>query len=112
MTTTSALHRICQHQAIRRVRLRVVETSNNPRERVFDCADVAPSPQLQVHMLKARPRALPRCADRPDPLATLDTVPDPNGDLGEVALDRSEAVRIMVHITTHPACDVDAAMGT
>src|SRR2546430_9020696 len=47
-------------------------------------------------MLKARPCALPRCADRPDPLATLDTVPDPNGDLGEVAIDRSEAVRIMV----------------
>src|SRR5881628_192081 len=133
---SSALHRICEHQAIRRVRLRVIETFNNPWERVFDCVDVAPSLQLQVHVLKARPRALPRCADRPDPLATLDTVPDPNGDLGEVAIDRSEAVRIMVddddqtaqvavvtcdsdaaggcrqHISTHPACDVDAAMGT
>src|SRR5213595_2217018 len=87
---SSALHRICEHQAICRVHLRVIETSYNPWERVFDGVDVTPSLQLQVHMLKARPRALPRRADRADPLATLDILPDPYGDLGEVAIDRSE----------------------
>src|SRR5438445_273847 len=76
-SSSSALHRICEHQPICRVHLRVVETSDDPWERVFDGVDVTPSLQLQVHMLKARPRTLPRRADRPDPLATLDTVPDP-----------------------------------
>src|SRR5881296_3956433 len=100
---SSALHRICEHQAICRVHLRVVETSDDPWERVFDGVDVTPSLQLQVHMLKARPRALPRRADRADPLATLDILPDPYGDLGEVAIDRSEAVWIMVDNDDQPA---------
>src|SRR5439155_1043592 len=82
--------------------LRVIEASYNPWERVFDGVDVTPSLQLQVHMLKARPRALPRRADRADPLATLDILPDPYGDLGEVAIDRSEAVWIMVDNDDQP----------
>src|SRR5207247_9235346 len=73
-----------------------LEIATCPGEWGFDGFDVATSLLLQAHVLNASPRALPRCADRPDPLATLDTVPDPNGDLGEVAIDRSEAVRIMV----------------
>ena len=48
-------------------------------------------------MLKAGPRALPRCADGPDPLAALDTVPHPHGDLGEVAIDRAMAVIMVDH---------------
>ncbi len=85
-------------------------------------------------MLKARPRALPRCADRPDPLATLDRIPDLDRDLREVAVDCSEAGRVMVddddqpaqipvvsrhrdvavgrreHVSSYPASDVETSM--
>jgi hypothetical protein len=67
---SSALHRICEHQTVRRVQL-------------FDLLHIVSSLQLQMHVLKAGQRALPRCADCPDPLAALDSIPDSNSDHGE-----------------------------
>ena len=101
----------------------------------FDVLHVQPSLQLQMHVLKASQRTLPRRADCSDPLATLDTVPDSNSDHGEVTVDRSVRTRIVVddddqttqtaviprhgdatvgrrqYITARAASDVDAAMG-
>src|SRR5205809_4882901 len=133
---SSALHRIREYQAVCRVCLRPIEASDNFWQRVFDIPAVAPPLELQVHVLKAGPRALARCADCPDPLAALDTVSGPNRNHGGVAIDRSVAVGIMVddddqaaqiavvprhgdaavgrreHVGPYTACDVDAAMRT
>src|SRR5439155_9055115 len=133
---SSALHRIGEHQAVCRVCLRLIEASDNFWQRIFDIPAVAPSLELQVHVLKAGPRALARRADCPDPLAALDTVSGPNRDHGGVAIDRSVTVGYMVvdddqaaqiavvprhgdaavgrrqHVRHHTACDVDAALTT
>src|SRR5256712_12442171 len=74
---SSALHRIGEYQAVCRVCLRPIEASDNFWQRVFDIPAVAPPLELQVHVLKAGPRALARCADCPDPWAPLDPAPVP-----------------------------------
>src|SRR5437667_3890949 len=93
---TSTLHWIREHQSAGSVQLRFVETSADSRQWVFDGVEVATPLHLQVDVLEAGPRALSGGTHGPNALAALDTIADPNSDLGEMAVDSAVAVRIMV----------------
>jgi hypothetical protein len=92
----TALHRIGEDQSIGAIGFRFIEAPDDEGQRIDDGVDIEAPLHLEMDVLEARPRALPRGADRPDALAAPDVVAHPNGDLGEMAVDGAEAEWIVV----------------
>src|SRR5438067_1478403 len=95
---TSTLHWIREHQSGGSVQLRFVETADDSRPWVFDGVNVAASLHLQVDVLEAGPCALSGGANSANALPALDSVTDPNGDFGEMAIDGAVALRIRIMV--------------